>query len=78
MDKVNGIDMDFIFKKKGHSPETKRIWIERNHILKPDKTRMVGKGKERERIQEYRPNQAGQKRIAELNIEIYNRFFSLL
>ena len=75
MDKVNGIDMDFIFKKRGHSPETKCLWIERNHILKPDKTRIVGKGKESERIQEYRPNQAGRKRIAELNIEIYNRFF---
>ena len=75
MDKVNGIDMEFIFKKRGPSPETKRLWIERNHILKPDKTRIVGKGKESERIQEYRPNQAGQKRIAELNIEIYNRFF---
>ena len=40
-----------------------------------------GKGKESERIQEYRPSQ-GRKRIAELNIEIYNRlhrnFFSLL
>ena len=75
MEKVNGIDMDFIFKKRGHSPETKRLWIERNHILKPDKTRIVGKGKESERIQEYRPNQAGRKRIAELNNEIYNRFF---
>ena len=75
MDKVNGIDMDFIFKKRGHSPETKRLWIERNHILKPDKTRIVWKGKKSERIQEYRPNQAGRKRIAELNIEIYNRFF---
>ena len=51
MDEVNGIDMDFIFKKRGHSPETKRLWIERNHILKPDKTRIVGKGKESERIQ---------------------------
>ena len=74
-DKVNGIDMEFVYKKRGHSPETKRLWIERNHILKPDKTRIVGKGKESERIQEYRPNQAGCKRIAELNIEIYNRFF---
>ena len=45
MDKFNGIDMEFIYKKKGHSPETKRLWIERNHILKPDKTRIVGKGK---------------------------------
>ena len=75
MDKVNGINVEFIYKKRGHSPETKRLWIARNHILKLDKTRIVGKGKESERIQEYRPNQAGQKRIAELNIEIYNRFF---
>ena len=35
----------------------------------------MGKGRESERIQEYRPNQAGRKRIAELNIEIYIRFF---
>ena len=35
----------------------------------------MGKGKESERIQENRPNQAGRKRIAELNIEIYNRSF---
>ena len=75
MDKVNGIDMEFIYEKRGHSPETKRLWIERNHILKPDKTRIVVKGKESEGIQEYRPNQAGRKRIAEINIEIYNRFF---
>ena len=75
MDKVNGIDMTFIFKKRGHSPETKRLWIERNHLLKPDRTRIVGKGKESERIQEYRPNQASRKRIAEINIKIYNRFF---
>ena len=75
MDKVNGIDMNFIFKKRGHSPETKRLWVERNHLLKPDRTRIVGKGKESERIQEYRPNQASRKRIAEINIKIYNRFF---
>ena len=75
MDKVNVIDMNFIIKKRGHSPETKRLWIERNHLLKPDRTRIVGKGKESERIQEYRPNQASRKRIAEINIKIYNRFF---
>ena len=75
MDKVKGIDMEFIYKKRGHSPETKRLWIERNHILNPDKTRIVGKGKESERIQEYQPNQAGCNRIADLNIEIYNCFF---
>ena len=75
MDKVNGIDMNFICKKRGHSPETKRLWIKRNQLLKPDRTRMVGKGKESERIREYRPNQASRKRIVELNIEIYNRFF---
>ena len=67
--------MDFIYKKRGHSPETKRLWVERSHILKPDKTRIVGKGKQSEGIEEYRPNQAGRKRIVELNIEIYIRFF---
>ena len=75
MGKVNGIDTEFIYKKPGHSPETKRLWVERNHILKPDKTRIVGKGKDNERIQEYRPSQFGRKRIVELDIEIYNRFF---
>ena len=33
------------------------------------------RSKESERIQEYRPNQASRKRIAEINIKIYNRFF---
>ena len=75
MDKANGIDMNFIHKKRGHSPETKRLWIQRNHLLKPDGTRIVGKGKESERIQEYQPNQASRKRTVELNVEIYNRFF---
>ena len=75
MDKVNGIDMEFIYKKRGHSPKTRRLWTEWNHMLKPDKTRIVGKRKESERIQEYIPKQAGRKRIAELNIETYNRFF---
>ena len=72
MDKVNGIDMNFLYKKMGHSPG---LWVGRNHILKPERTRIVGKGKESERIQEYRPNQAGRERIVELNTEIYNRFF---
>ena len=36
---------------------------------------MVGKGKDNERIQEHRPSQIDRKRIVELNIEIYNRFF---
>ena len=49
MDKVTGIDMEFIYKKRGHSPETKRFSVERNNILKPDKTRIVGKGKQRQR-----------------------------
>ena len=77
-DKTNGNDKDFIYKKRGHFPETKRLWIERNHILKPDKTRIVGRGKESERIQEYRPNQTGRKRIVDLNIEIHKRFFLFL
>ena len=30
MNKINGIDMDFIYKKRGHSPETKRLWVKKN------------------------------------------------
>ena len=44
MDKVNGIDLEFIFKKKGHSPETSRFRSERNKILQPNKTRIVRRG----------------------------------
>ena len=75
MDKVNGIDMEYIYKKRGHSPETKRLWVEGNHVLKPDKTRIVGKGKDNEGIQEYRPSQIGRKRLVELNNEILDQFF---
>ena len=76
MDKVNGINMQFIYKKRGHSPEKQRLWIERNHMLMPDKSRIVGKRKDMGKIQECRPSQTGCKRIVELNIEIYNRFKS--
>ena len=31
MDKVNGIDLQFIYKKRGHSPETYRLWTERKN-----------------------------------------------
>ena len=67
--------MNFIHKKRGHSPDTKRLWVERNHIMKPDRTRIVEKGKKSERIQEFRPNQAGRKQIVEFNTEIYNCCF---
>ena len=64
------------YTKSGATPsETKHLWVQRNHILKPDKKRIVGKDKDSERIQEYRPSQTGRKRIFELNIEIYNCFF---
>ena len=76
MDKVNGIDMHFIYKKRGHSPDTYILWAERKRLRKPEKTRTVGRGTENERIQEYRPSQQVQKRIVELNIRMYNRFFS--
>ena len=76
MDKFNGIDMHFIYKKRGHSPDTYRLWAERKRLLKPGKTRVVGRGTDNERIQEYRPSQQVRKRIAELNIQMYNRFFS--
>ena len=37
--------------------------------------RIVGKGTDNERLQEYRPSQQVRKRIVELNVQIYNRFF---
>ena len=43
MDKVNGIDMHLMYKKRGHSPDTYRLWTERKRLLKPEKTRIVGK-----------------------------------
>ena len=76
MDKVNGIDIDFIFKKRGHSPETNKLRSERNKILQPNRSRIVGKGSENERIQQYRPSQQDRKEIERINIMIYNRFFN--
>ena len=76
MDKVNGIDMHFIFKKREHSPDTLRLWTERKRLLKPKKMRIVGKRTDNERLQEYRPSQQVRKRIVELNLQMFNRFFS--
>ena len=75
MDKVNGIDMHFIYKTRCHSPGTYRPWTERKRLLKPEMTRIVGKGSDHERLQEYRPKQQARKRIVELNIQMYNGFF---
>ena len=75
MDKVNGIDLQFIFKKRGHSPETRRLRTERFKLLQPNKTRIVGKGGDNERILDYRPTQQERKEIELINILIYNRFF---
>ena len=61
MDRVNGIDMHFIHQKRGHSPETHRLWMERKQIVTPEKTRIVGRGKVNERLQEYRPSHPRQK-----------------
>ena len=75
MDKVNGIDIEFIFKKRGHFPETNKLRSERNKIFQPNRTRIVGKGSENERLQQYRPSQQVRKEIERINIMIYNRFF---
>ena len=72
---MNGIDMEFIFKKREISPETGRLRTERNRILQPQRTRKAGKGKDNERVQEYRPNQQGRNQVERLNIEINNQFF---
>ena len=53
--------MSFIIKKRGQSPETNRLWIERNQILIPERTRIVGKGKDSERIQKYRLSKLSRK-----------------
>ena len=74
MDKVNGIDMHFIYKKKDHSPP-RHLPTETKRLLKPDKTSIVGKGSDHERLQEYRPPQQARKLIVELNRQMYNRFF---
>ena len=44
MDKVNGIEISFIYKKRGHSLDAYRLWAERKRLLKPEKTRIVAKG----------------------------------
>ena len=44
MYKVNGIDIKITFKKRGHSQETSKLRSERNKILQPNRTRIVGKG----------------------------------
>ena len=68
--------MHFIFKKRGHSPDTLRLWTERKRLLKPEKIRIVGRGTDNERLQKYRPSHQVRKRIVELNVQMYNRFFS--
>ena len=74
MNKVNGNDMHFILKKRGHSPERDQLRQESNRILKPNKTQVVGRGSENKRIQEYRPSQERRKQIDRINILIHNRF----
>ena len=76
MDKVNGIDLQFIFKKRGHSPETSRLRTERFKLLQPNKTRIVGTAGENERILDYRPTQQERKEIQRINVLIYSRFFN--
>ena len=68
--------MHFIFKKRGLSPDTFRHWTERKRLLKPKKMRTVGKGTDNETLQEYRPSQQVRERFVELNVQMYNRFFS--
>ena len=72
IDKVNGIDLQFIFKKRGHFPDTGRLRAKRFKLLQPNKTRIVGKGGENGRILDYRPTQQERKEIERINILIYN------
>ena len=66
MDKVNVIDIGLTFKKRGHSPETNKLRSEKNKILQPNRTRVVGKGSKNERLQQYRPSQQDRKEIEQL------------
>ena len=75
MNKVNGIDMDFFFKEPSKSPETDILRVERNLTLHPQRIRIFGKGRENERVQEYRTGQQGRKQAVNLNILIYSRIF---
>ena len=72
MDKLDRIYMEFVFQKNGQSPKTHELRMERNRILKPDKLRIVGKGRDNERLQKYLPWQQGRKQIEKLNINIRN------
>ena len=71
--KVNGIEIETIVKIREHSPETKRLNEERNKILQPGRTRIVGKGSINERVQCYRTGQRGRKAVVHLNNLIYDR-----
>ena len=53
----------FHIQETGSFPETNRLWRERNQILTLERTRIVGKSKDNERIREYRPTQQGRKQI---------------
>ena len=75
MDKVNCIDMSFKFKKRGHSIETNRQWVEQKQILNSGRIKIVTKGKDNEQIQETRLSRQGRKQIVEMNFQIYNPFF---
>ena len=72
---MNGIDLEFVCKNRGHSAEINQLRTERNKILQPNKTRIERRGRDNERLQEYRPSQQGRKEIERINIMIYNRFF---
>ena len=50
-------------QETGSFPETNRLWRERNQILRLERTRIVDKSKDNERIQEYRPTQQGREQI---------------
>ena len=70
--------MDFIFKKRGHYPETHNLRMKRDRIFKPDKMQVVGKAVENGWIQEYRWLQQDRKQIEKLNNEIFNRFSNIV
>ena len=58
--------MEFIFTKRGYSPETEQI-------LQPKRTTFFGKVLDNQRVHDYRPRQHGRKQIERLNVLVYNR-----
>ena len=77
IDEINGIDMAFIYKKRGHSTETDILRTEKNlsFIATANKTSRQRKRQGKNVGISYLPSQQGRKQVERRNVLIYNRFF---